>query len=181
MNFLKTVFAAAIAVTFATSSMAASKEDTLILETKHGKIEIELLPDAAPNHVKQVSELANEGFYDKIKFHRVIDGFMAQTGDPTGTGRGSSKRPDLKAEFSNTLKFERGTVGMARSQSPDSANSQFFIMFDEAAGLNGQYTIFGNVTKGMDVVDKIKKGSRTQNGSVSDPDVIVKMRTADKF
>lgn len=181
MNFLKTLFAAAIAVTFATSSMAASKENTLILETKNGKIEIELMPDAAPNHVKQVSELANEGFYDKVKFHRVIEGFMAQTGDPTGTGRGGSERPDLKAEFSKKLKFERGTVGMARSQSPNSANSQFFIMFGESPGLNGQYTIFGKVTKGMDIVDKIKKGASSQNGTVRDPDVIVKMRTADKL
>lgn len=180
MNFLKTLFATAIAVTFATASMAASKEDTLILETKYGKVEIELLPNEAPNHVKQVSELANEGFYDKVKFHRVIDGFMAQTGDPTGTGRGGSKRPDLKAEFSK-VKYERGIVGMARSQSPDSANSQFFIMFAEAPGLNGQYTVFGKVTKGMDIVDKIKKGSSSANGTVKDPDVIVKMRTADKF
>ncbi|MEP0520813.1 MAG: peptidylprolyl isomerase [Hyphomicrobiales bacterium] len=180
MTFFKTLIAAALAVTFATGSMAASKENTLILETKNGKIEIELLPDVAPNHVKQVSELANEGFYDNVKFHRVIEGFMAQTGDPTGTGRGGSKRPDLKQEFSNTLKFERGVVGMARSQNVNSANSQFFIMFAEAAGLNNKYTIFGKVTKGMDVVDKIKKGS-PPNGSVTDPDVIVKMRTADKL
>lgn len=180
MTFFKTLIAAAIAVTFATASMAASKENTLILETKNGKIEIELLPDVAPNHVKQVSELANEGFYDNVKFHRVIKGFMAQTGDPTGTGRGGSDRPDLKAEFSDKLKFERGVVGMARSQNVNSANSQFFIMFAEASGLNNQYTIFGKVTKGLDVVDKIKKGS-LPSGTVSDPDVIVKMRTADKF
>lgn len=181
MKFVQALFAAAIAVTFATAGMAASKKDTLVLETKHGKIEIELMPEVAPNHVKQVSELANEGFYDKVKFHRVIDGFMAQTGDPTGTGAGGSKRPDLKAEFSK-VKYERGIVGMARSQSPNSANSQFFIMFAESSSLNGKYTVFGKVSEdGMKIVDKIKKGSSAQNGAVAEPDVIVKMRTADKF
>lgn len=178
MNFFKSVFAAAIAVTFATAALAAGDENTLILETKNGQVVIELMADKAPNHVKQVSELANEGFYDGVKFHRVIEGFMAQTGDPTGTGRGGSSRSDLKAEFSD-VKYERGIVGMARSQSPDSANSQFFIMFAESPGLNGQYTVFGKVTKGMDYVDQIKKGGR--NGAVQDPDTIVKMRTADKF
>lgn len=180
MTLIKTLFAAALAVTFATASMAASDENTLILQTKNGNVVIELMPDKAPSHVKQVSELANEGFYDGVKFHRVIEGFMAQTGDPTGTGRGGSDRSDLKAEFSD-VKYERGIVGMARSQSPDSANSQFFIMFAEAPGLNGQYTVFGKVSEGMDVVDQIKKGARNDNGSVKDPDVIVKMRTKDKF
>jgi peptidylprolyl isomerase len=116
-------------------------------------------------------------FYDGIVFHRVIDGFMAQTGDPTGTGGGKSDLPNIKAEFSATP-FKRGTVGMARSSDPDSANSQFFICFDDSSFLNGKYTVIGEVTSGMDVVDKIKKGSKTDNGSVTNPDKIVKMRLA---
>ncbi|MGJ8532460.1 MAG: peptidylprolyl isomerase [Alphaproteobacteria bacterium] len=161
-------------------SHAASDADTLILETKTGQVKIELLPDAAPSHVERMKSLANSGFYDGLKFHRVIDGFMAQTGDPLGNGTGGSDLPDLKAEFSD-VPFERGTLGMARSNSPNSANSQFFIMFDSASHLNGQYTVFGKVTEGMDHVDQIKKGSSSQNGSVSDPDTIIKMRTADQF
>ncbi|WP_306262929.1 peptidylprolyl isomerase [Pararhizobium sp. IMCC21322] len=161
-------------------SHAANDADTLILETKTGQVKIELMPDAAPNHVERMKSLANSGFYDGLKFHRVIDGFMAQTGDPLGNGTGGSDLPDLKAEFSD-VPFERGTLGMARSRSPNSANSQFFIMFDAATHLNGQYTVFGKVTEGMDHVDQIKKGSSSQNGSVSDPDTIIKMRTADQF
>jgi peptidylprolyl isomerase len=118
---------------------------------------IELLPDLAPNHVKQIKTLISEKFYDGIIFHRVITGFMAQTGDPTGTGMGGSDLPDVRAEFTDT-KFERGTLGMARSQHPDSANSQFFICFQEASFLNNQYTVFGKVTEGMEFIDTIVKG-----------------------
>ena len=121
--------------------------------------------------------LIGQHFYDGIVFHRVIGGFMAQTGDPTGTGMGGSKLPDLKAEFTDTP-FKRGTLGMARASSPDSANSQFFICLGDAPFLNGQYTVFGEVTSGMDVVDKIKKGSEADNGKVTSPDKIVKMRLA---
>lgn len=132
-------------------------KDFLVLETSKGAVEIEFLPNVAPRHVAQVSKLAKSGFYDGVVFHRVIDGFMAQTGDPTGTGRGGSREPDIKAEFSITP-FDRGVVGMARSQSRDSANSQFFIMFDKGHFLNGQYTAFGRVTKGMDIVDTLQRG-----------------------
>ena len=118
---------------------------------------IELLPDLAPNHVKQIKTLISEKFYDGIIFHRVITGFMAQTGDPTGTGMGGSDLPDVRAEFTDT-NFERGTLGMARSQHPDSANSQFFICFQEASFLNNQYTVFGKVTEGMEFIDTIVKG-----------------------
>ena len=118
---------------------------------------IELLPDLAPNHVKQIKTLISEKFYDGIIFHRVITGFMAQTGDPTGTGMGGSDLPDVRAEFTDTP-FERGTLGMARSQHPDSANSQFFICFQEASFLNNQYTVFGKVTEGMEFIDTIVKG-----------------------
>lgn len=158
-------------------AMAAS--NTLMLQLKDGLVEIELRPDLAPNHVERITTLANDGFYDGIVFHRVIDGFMAQTGDPTGTGRGGSDKPDLKAEFT-AEPFDRGVLGMARSQNPNSANSQFFIMFKEGYFLNNQYTVFGKVTKGMEFVDKIKRGAG-QSGAVTDPDKIVKMRTADKF
>ncbi|RYD29852.1 MAG: peptidylprolyl isomerase [Sphingomonadales bacterium] len=158
---------------------AASAKDTLVITTKDGEIDIALRPDIAPNHVKQIEALAKKGFYDGIVFHRVIDGFMAQTGDPTGTGAGGSDLPDLKAEFSRE-EFKRGAVGMARSSSPDSANSQFFIMLDDGDFLNGQYTVVGNVTKGMDVVDKIKKGDAADNGSVSNPDKMLKVTVSDK-
>lgn len=152
--------------------------NTVYLDLKDGRVEIELLPDLAPKHVERIKTLANQGFYDDIVFHRVIDGFMAQTGDPTGTGRGGSELPDLPAEFT-AEPFDRGVLGMARSQNPNSANSQFFIMFDNGHFLNNQYTVFGKVTKGMDLVDKIKRGSQALNGQVSDPDKIIKMRTAD--
>ena len=162
------------------SVSAADKANTLLLDLKSGQVEIELLPDVAPDHVKRLAELSNSGFYDGLTFHRVIDGFMAQTGDPRGNGTGGSDKPDLKAEFSD-VPFERGVLGMARSQSPNSANSQFFIMFAPAPHLNGQYTVFGRVTSGMEHVDAIKKGERALNGQVQDPDKIVKMRTADKY
>ena len=159
------------------SAGAAAGDDANIvyLDTKDGRITIRLRPDLAPGHVERIKTLVKRGFYDGVVFHRVIDGFMAQTGDPTGTGRGGSDLPDLKAEFTQTP-FERGTLGMARSQSPDSANSQFFIMFAEGDFLNGQYTVFGEVVDGMDVVDKIKKGDRAANGVVDSPDKIIKMQ-----
>jgi peptidylprolyl isomerase len=150
-------------------------QNTLVLTTKTGPVYIKLRPDLAPKHVEQIKALTKQGFYDGIVFHRVIDGFMAQTGDPTGTGTGGSKLPNLPAEFTQTP-FTRGTVGMARSQSPNSANSQFFICFADASFLNGQYTVFGEVVGGMENVDKIKKGDKASNGTVSQPDKIVSMR-----
>jgi len=147
-------------------------ENTIIMETTKGRVVIELLPDLAPNHVARIKELARENFYDGIVFHRVIDGFMAQTGDPTGTGMGGSDKPDLKAEFSN-ISHVRGTCSMARSQNPNSANSQFFICFDDAPWLNRQYSVWGQVVEGMENVDRIKKGE-----PVRDPDSIVTMRVA---
>jgi peptidylprolyl isomerase len=131
--------------------------NTLVIELKGGKVKIELRPDLAPKHVERVKQLAKEGFYNSIIFHRVIPGFMAQTGDPTGTGTGGSKYPDLPAEFTPTP-FERGTVGAARSQSPNSANSQFFICFTHTPNLNGQYTVWGRVVEGMQYVDQIAPG-----------------------
>lgn len=145
------------------------KAESLKMTLKDGEVIIKLLPEVAPNHVARIKKLAKEGFYDGIVFHRVIDGFMAQTGDPTGTGMGGSEEPDLKAEF-NATKFNRGTVGMARSQMPNSANSQFFICFKPAYFLNGQYTVWGEVTEGMEFVDAIKKGEPPV-----DPDKIIKM------
>ena len=155
----------------------AANADTVVMTTKDGKITIQLDPKLAPGHVKQIETLVSQHFYDGIVFHRVIGGFMAQTGDPTGTGMGGSKLPDLKAEFTDTP-FKRGTVGMARSSSPDSANSQFFICLGDASFLNGQYTVVGQVVSGMDVVDKIKKGASDDNGKVTNPDKIVTMRMA---
>ena len=159
------------------TALAAVDANTVYLDTKDGRITIELRPDLAPKTVAQIKKLIGQHFYDGIVFHRVIEGFMAQTGDPTGTGMGGSKLPDLKAEF-NATPFKRGTLGMARSQSPDSANSQFFICLGDASFLNGKYTVFGEVTAGMDVVDKIKKGSNADNGKVDSPDKIVSMRLA---
>ena len=159
-------------------AQASDPANTVNIEVSTGgTVVIELLPDIAPKHVERIKTLANEGFYDGIVFHRVIPGFMAQTGDPTGTGMGASEYPDLPAEFSS-YPYKRGTVGMARSQNPDSANSQFFICFGDASFLNGQYTVVGEVVSGMDVVDKIKKGSKADNGTVTAPDKIVKMRMA---
>ena len=156
---------------------AFADADTVVMTTKDGKITIQLRPDLAPNHVKQIEALVRDHFYDGIVFHRVIGGFMAQTGDPTGTGMGGSKLPDIKAEFTDTP-FKRGTLGMARSSDPDSANSQFFICLGDAPFLNGKYTVVGQVTAGMDVVDKIKKGDDGDNGKVANPDKIIKMTVA---
>ena len=136
---------------------AADLENTIYLELKDGRVVIELLPELAPNHVKRIKELSRAGFYDGIVFHRVIEGFMAQTGDPTGTGGGGSDKPNLKAEFSSERHL-RGVVSMARSRNPNSANSQFFIVFDDASWLDNQYTVWGRVTSGMEFVDQIKKG-----------------------
>ncbi len=160
------------------SKDAVKGAPTVLLDTKDGRVTIRLRPDLAPKHVAQIEALTKRGFYNGIVFHRVIDGFMAQTGDPTGTGAGGSDLPNLPAEFTDKAHFVRGTVGMARASSPDSANSQFFIMFDKAPSLDGKYTIVGEVTSGMDVVDRIKKGDTARNGLVENPDKIVKMQMA---
>ncbi len=153
-------------------------ENTLFLDTTYGRVVIQLRPDLAPKHVERLKLLTREGFYNNVPFHRVIDGFMAQTGDGQfGNGTGGSKYPNVPAEFTSTP-FKRGTLGMARSSSPDSANSQFFICLDAAPFLNGQYTVVGEVVSGMQFVDKIKKGSQAQNGSVANPDRILKMQVA---
>jgi len=156
---------------------AADPENTLYLDLKDGRVVIELYPEIAPGHVERIKTLARKGFYNGVVFHRVIEGFMAQTGDPTGTGMGGSDLPDLKAEFNDT-KHMRGTLSMARSADPDSANSQFFICFTPAAFLDGQYTAFGRVVSGMEHVDAIKRGDEANNGQVSDPDKIVKLQVA---
>ena len=155
-------------------AQAPDPSNTVVLETKDGPVTIRLRPDLAPKHVAQIKALTKQGFYNGIVFHRVIDGFMAQTGDPTGTGTGKSELPNLPAEFTPTP-YKVGSVGMARSQSPDSANSQFFICFEGCGPLTGQYTLFGEVVSGMDAVRKIKKGV-PGSGQVTNPDKIVRMR-----
>ncbi|MEX6507649.1 peptidylprolyl isomerase [Jiella sp. M17.18] len=198
MKFLATIgLAAAVAVAAFAGPAAAQSgqaqkvdpQNELVITTKYGDIDIRLRPDLAPNHVKRIKELAREGAYDDVVFHRVIAGFMAQTGDVqygkasgknsdlSQAGMGGSDKPDLKAEFSKEP-FKRGTVGMARSQDPNSANSQFFIMLADGDFLDGQYTVVGNVVSGMDVVDKIKKGDPAQNGAVQNPDKMLKVRVA---
>lgn len=155
-------------------AQAPDPSNTLILETKDGPVTIRLRPDLAPKHVEQIKTLTKRGFYNGIVFHRVIEGFMAQTGDPTGTGTGGSDLPNIKAEFTPTP-YRMGSVGMARSQSPDSANSQFFICYEGCGSLTGQYTLFGEVISGMEAVRKIKKGA-PGSGMVSGPDKIIRMR-----
>ena len=150
--------------------MATDPENTLVVETTKGRVVIELRPDLAPGHVERIKTLARQGFYDGVAFHRVIEGFMAQTGCPQGTGTGGSDMPDLKAEF-NAEPHVRGTVSMARTNAPNSANSQFFICFDDATFLDNQYTVWGKVVEGMENVDQIKRGE-----PVRDPDRIVSMR-----
>ena len=175
---------ALIAFGFGFAVSAAEPENTLMIEVSgqaNGVIEIELLPELAPAHVERIKILARDGVYNDVVFHRVIEGFMAQTGDvkfgksegfkQRYAGQGGSNYPNLPAEFSDEP-FVIGVVGMARSQSPDSANSQFFIMFAESSNLNGQYTVFGRVMEGQEIVDSITLGSRTSNGAVSDPDVM---------
>ena len=175
MKLFSKCFALAALLIATISSPALAASDKLMMQLKDGVVEIQLRADLAPNHVKQMVTLANVGFYDGIVFHRVISGFMAQSGDPTGTGTGGSDLPDLKAEFTSEP-FERGTLGMARSQNPNSANSQFFIMFEAAPHLNNQYTVVGKVTKGMEFIDNISRGEPPAN-----PDKIIKMRTSDQF
>ena len=165
-----------------------AKENIMILKLKDGDVKIELFEDVAPNHVKRIKELANSGKYDNVVFHRVIDGFMAQTGDVKFgnsnskdfnlrmAGMGGSDMPDLKQEF-NDLPHDRGTLSMARSSDPNSANSQFFICFKPAPFLDRQYTVFGKVIEGMELVDKIKKGDEKNNGSVADPDKIISFKS----
>ena len=172
---------------FLTINQSISEENIMILKLKDGDVKIELFEDIAPNHVKRIKELANSGKYDNVVFHRVIDGFMAQTGDVkfgnssssdfnlSRAGMGGSELPDLKEEF-NDLPHVRGTLSMARSQDPNSANSQFFICFKEASFLDRQYTVFGKVIEGMEFVDKIKRGDENNNGSVSDPDKIISFK-----
>ena len=147
-------------------------ENTIYMDLPHGRVVIELRPDIAPGHVSRIKELAREGFYDGVPFHRVIEGFMAQGGDPTGTGTGGSSKPNLKAEFSDAP-HRRGACSMARSQNPNSANSQFFICFAPCDFLDGQYTVWGQVVEGMEYVDRLKRGE-----PVSNPDRIAKMQVA---
>ncbi len=155
---------------------AADPENTLLMDLKDGQVVIEMRPDLAPKHVARIKELARQGFYDGIVFHRVIGGFMAQGGDPTGTGTGGSGK-NLPAEFSDEPHV-RGTLSMARASDPDSADSQFFIVFARSRFLDGKYTVWGKVVKGMDFVGKIKRGDKSQNGLVDDPDKIIRMRVA---
>jgi cyclophilin family peptidyl-prolyl cis-trans isomerase len=182
-KFLNIIF---FSILILTNSLNA-KENIMLLKLKNGEVKIEMFPDVAPYHVKRITELANRGAYNNVVFHRVIDGFMAQTGDVKfgnssskdfdlkNVGMGGSDLPDLKQEFNN-LPHERGTVSMARSSDPDSANSQFFICFDAAPFLDRQYTVFGKVVEGMKFVDKINRGDGS-NGSVSDPDKIISFKS----
>lgn len=174
-----------VAASGAFAQDATDPENTMVVTLKDGDLVIRLRPDLAPKHVAQIKQLVREGEYDNVAFHRVIPGFMAQTGDVqfgdmnegfqgNRVGTGGSGLPDLPAEFSDEP-YERGTVGMARSQNPNSANSQFFIMFDEGSFLNGQYTVVGNVVSGMEHVDNIKKGTQANNGAVADPDRMIKV------
>jgi cyclophilin family peptidyl-prolyl cis-trans isomerase len=173
---------------FISANQLIAEENIMILKLKDGDVKIELFEDVAPNHVKRIKELANSGKYDNVVFHRVIDGFMAQTGDVKfgnseskdfdlrRAGMGGSDMPDLKQEF-NSLPHDRGTLSMARAQDPNSANSQFFICFQPAPFLDRQYTVFGKVIEGMEFVDKIKRGDQNNNGAVTDPDKIISFKS----
>jgi cyclophilin family peptidyl-prolyl cis-trans isomerase len=173
---------------FISANQLIAEENIMILKLKDGDVKIELFEDVAPNHVKRIKELANSGKYDNVVFHRVIDGFMAQTGDVKfgnseskefdlrRAGMGGSDMPDLEQEF-NSLPHDRGTLSMARSQDPNSANSQFFICFQPAPFLDRQYTVFGKVIEGMEFVDKIKRGDQNNNGAVTDPDKIISFKS----
>lgn len=167
---------ALLILTIGAPAMALDPENTLVMELPKGEVVIEMRPDLAPKHVARIKELVRQGFYDGVVFHRVIAGFMAQTGDPTGTGMGGSGQK-IKAEFSDEPHV-RGTLSMARAQSPDSADSQFFICFADADFLDGQYTVWGRVVSGMDAVDAIKKGDSNDNGAVSNPDKIISLKVA---
>ncbi|MBV9537385.1 MAG: peptidylprolyl isomerase [Acidisphaera sp.] len=164
--------------TMSEAEAATDPQNTIYMDLKDGRVVIQLLPDLAPKHVERVKELSKRGFYDGTPFHRVIEGFMAQGGDPTGTGTGGSDLPQLPAEFTRSKHFLRGTVGAARTSDPNSANSQFFIMFAPAPNLDGQYTIWGQVVSGMEFVDKIKRGSGSSGMVPPPPDRIVHMRLA---
>ncbi len=178
MHLVRRSLLAVFALMFLTAPLAAADlKNEIYLYTKDGRVTLLLRPDLAPKTVEQIKILTKRGFFNGLKFHRVIDGFMAQTGDPTGTGTGGSDLPNVPAEF-NKAHFKRGSLGMARADDPNSGNSQFFICFGDAGFLDGQYTNFGEVIDGMDVVDKIKKGSQSDNGTVTDPDKIVKMELA---
>lgn len=161
-----------VSMSLTVPAFAAAPEDTIYMDLSAGRVVIETYPDLAPRHVSRIKELSRAGFYDGVVFHRVIDGFMAQTGDPTGTGRGGSDYPDLPAEF-NDKNYGRGTVGMARTSDPDSANSQFFICFDDCSFLNGQYTVWGQVTSGMELIDALPKGEPP-----AAPEKVLKMSVA---
>jgi peptidyl-prolyl cis-trans isomerase A (cyclophilin A) len=188
MKLLPLAFAGLVA--FTSMVGAAYADDLMTIQLKDGPVVVKLAPEVAPKHVAQIEALAAKGEYDNVVFHRVINGFMAQTGDvefgkqggakfnPQRAGMGGSEMPNIQAEFSK-LPFKRGTVGMARSQDPNSANSQFFIMFDDGPFLNGQYTVVGQVVSGMDLVDKIKRGEGS-NGEVSNPDKMIKVTVAKK-
>ncbi len=182
-TLLASTFAATgIMMTEATTNEAAAQDDrenTLFFDLKDGRVVIKLRPDLAPQHVERIKTLVRQGFYNGTPFHRVIEGFMAQGGDPTGTGTGGSQLPDLPAEFSPPAKarYLRGVCGMARTANPNSANSQFFIMFAPAPSLDGQYTIWGQVTSGMEFVDKIKRGAGG-SGMVREPDRLIKAQIA---
>ncbi|MGB3415916.1 MAG: peptidylprolyl isomerase [Mesorhizobium sp.] len=192
MQFMKAVASLVVLaglLTASHSAFAADPENTMVITLKDGDVTVALRPDLAPKHVAQIKKLVRDGSYDNVAFHRVIDGFMAQTGDvqygdmedgynAEAVGTGGSDLPNLPAEFSTSKHFVRGVVGMARAQDPNSANSQFFIMFAPAPFLDGQYTIVGTVEKGMEAVDKIKRGDEAQNGVVTDPDRMIKVRIA---
>tara|TARA_B100001057_G_scaffold5492_1_gene5015 strand:+ start:3522 stop:4082 length:561 start_codon:yes stop_codon:yes gene_type:complete len=177
-----------ILILFTITNQSLSEENQMILKLKDGNVKIELFPDVAPNHVKRIKELADNGKYDNVVFHRVIDGFMAQTGDVKfgnsnssdfdlrRAGMGGSDLPDLNQEF-NSLPHDRGTLSMARSSDPNSANSQFFICFKPAPFLDRQYTVFGKVIEGMEFVDNIKRGDENNNGAVSEPDKIISFKS----
>lgn len=182
------IFAAATFLAASGAAFAAEPDNTLVISLKDGDVTIALRPDLAPKHVEQIKALTRKGFYDGVVFHRVINGFMAQTGDgqfgkegvnynAQRAGTGGSDLPDIPAEFT-AEPFVRGTVGMARAQDPNSANSQFFITFGDSSFLNGQYTVVGTVESGMELVDKIKKGDEAQNGLVTEPDKMVKVKIA---
>ena len=174
---MKSFFEILFFLLFINNAMAEDLSNIIYLELKDGTVTIEMKPDMAPEHIKRIKELVSQKFYDGLKFHRVIDGFMAQTGDPRGDGTGGSGQ-NIPAEF-NSLPHVRGTVSMARAQDPDSADSQFFICFQESSFLDGKYTAWGQVTKGMEFVDKIKRGEGP-NGMVQDPDKIISMRLAEE-
>jgi peptidylprolyl isomerase len=179
LGFIALAFAAVAALASPAAAQQPANLDpqnTIVLETKDGPVTIRLRPDLAPRHVEQIKTLTRRGFYNGVVFHRVIDGFMAQTGDPTGTGTGRSDLPNIPAEFTREP-FRVGSVGMARAADPNSANSQFFICYEGCGPLTGQYTLFGEVVSGMDAVRKIKKGPSANNGMVgANPDRIVRMR-----